>query len=195
MTLYLRIARTFIQLERMRPDDLFIGPPSAQMTDAAVTDLFGYGVLPSAPRARASLAAGVGPACGETRVPLLNPVTDLESALIAINTIVVQGEGDVREWEKFRETTGIDFPVITTQSHETTFCQILSQYSKALNDDPGFNPVRPVLRNPYPVGKVPPDADEPVSVITDPLAAGFATLFNELYDLMMKMLERKICQA
>jgi hypothetical protein len=195
--LYLRIAKTFIALSsQIGEAALFIGPPSAQMTDAAVTDLFGYGVLPSTPRAKAARVPQPDfGECNDVKIPLLNPVTDLKSALIAINTIVVQGEGDVVEWQKFRATTGVDFPVITTQSHETTFCQILSQYSQIVKSDPNFSPVRPVLPNPYPANNVPPDADTPVSLIDDPLAAGVATLFNELYDLMMKMLSRSFAHT
>ena len=177
--MYRRIGEMFFLLcDELGEAGVFTGPPSAQLTDASVTALFGYATRDGQP------------------VPLLNPVFDLRSALTAINTIVVQGEGDVAEWQEFVHQWGkhlhppFDPPAIAGPSHEETFCQVRRQYLAALAADPAFDPVRNVVSNPYPRGFVPADAGSGITIFDNPGAIATANLYNGIYDLMMKMLGR-----
>jgi hypothetical protein len=173
--LYEQIALLLVILsDTLGEQTLFIGDPAKQTTTAAVSAVFGTADL-----------AG-------QQVPLLTPVFDLNSALIAINTIVVQGEGASSDWLVFREkiAPALQFPAIETLSHEKVFCAIRGQYAAMSVAAPEFAPVRPVVPNPYPAGGVAPDAGAGVTVFDEPLAVNLSRLFDRLYGLMLRMLAR-----
>ncbi|MFQ6029582.1 MAG: ferritin-like protein [Dehalococcoidia bacterium] len=126
-------------------DGLFIGPREAQIAD----DYFS--------------------------LPGLIPVTDLASAVAAIEGIVEQGEG-ARMGDE--------------QSHHGRFLAISQEYDELLAEDPNFEPGRPVLRNPY--AMFPNDIDEhrEVNLIEDPSSMDMCNLFDGCYELLMQMLGR-----
>jgi Ferritin-like len=113
-------------------------------------------------------------------LPELKPVTNLASAQEAINVIVVQGEGASRE---------------TPDSHYSKFMKIWQEYKTALAEDPGFEPARPVLANPY---ALPPsdktDTDE-LNFIDDPDTAELSNLTDACYELMIQVLGRLFVHA
>ena len=102
----------------------------------------------------------------------LEPVTDLPSALGAIQTIVEQGEGLRAE----REGT-----------HYWRFIEIEKQYSQLRNARPGFAPARPVLSNPY--SRLPTDSPA-VNLLDDPRSIAVCDLFNGIYEVMVQLLMR-----
>ena len=85
--IYMAIAQGFANLSQSGV--LFSGDPGKQVTDLEVTGLFNY------PPAEGKDSSDL--------IPLLTPVTDLRSALIAVNIIIIQGEGPDREWIDFME--------------------------------------------------------------------------------------------
>src|SRR5262249_28844076 len=114
--LYEAIANGFVYLNAtLGQNGLF--PPERrpfQVTDQEVTGLFNF------PPAQID---------GKNR-PLLNAVNDLKSALTAINTIIIQGEGDNLAWEQFIAELPIPddlkrFPKILSPSHHQIFVGIL----------------------------------------------------------------------
>src|SRR5262245_56663553 len=95
--------------------------------------------------------------------PELVAVTDLASEQRAIDTILEQGEGARGHWES---------------AHFGQFVQILDEYRQMMADNPGFDPVRPVL----PVKVRPGERDDAtVPLIGDPVTAQVADLFNVAY--------------
>jgi Ferritin-like len=104
--------------------------------------------------------------------PELVAVTDLASAQRAIDTILEQGEGARGHWET---------------AHFGQFVQILDEYRQMTADNPGFDPVRPVLP-----AKVRPGErdDATVPLIGDPVTARVADLFNVAYEVLLQGLER-----
>jgi hypothetical protein len=104
--------------------------------------------------------------------PELVAVTDLASAQRAIDTILEQGEGARGHWQT---------------AHFGQFVQILDEYRQMTADNPGFDPVRPVLP-----AKVRPGErdDETVLLIGDPVTARVADLFNVAYEVLLQGLER-----
>ena len=109
---------------------------------------------------------------GEDVVQLegLTTVTDLESALRAIDTIVVQGEG---------ASAGVD------DSHFARFTAIKDEYAKLLAHNPKFSPAWPCARNP--VMRAPVEPNERVHV-NDARAAAMLDLANALYNQMLRLL-------
>src|SRR5437588_312112 len=105
------------------------------------------------------------------RWPALIPVTDLASAVAAIETIVEQGEGARGDWK---------------EAHYGTFLGILDEYRALKQQDPGFAPARPVLAA---YVRPPSDVSE-VTLITDPVAAHVADLFNAGYEVLLQLLGR-----
>ena len=105
------------------------------------------------------------------RWPALIPVTDLASAVAAIETIVEQGEGARGDWK---------------EAHYGTFLSILDEYRALKQQDPGFAPARPVLAA---YVRPPSDVSE-VTLITDPVAAHVADLFNAGYEVLLQLLGR-----
>ena len=99
-------------------------------------------------------------------------VTDLASAQRAIDTILEQGEGARGHWET---------------AHFGQFVEILDEYRQLSADNPGFEPVRPVLP-----AKVRPGErdDAAVPLIGDPVTARVTDLFNVTYEVLLQGLER-----
>lgn len=103
--------------------------------------------------------------------PELVSVTDLASAVQAIETIVEQGEGARGHWQT---------------SHFGTFFTILQEYQALKQQDPNFEPARPAV-----ACYVRPDSDtSEVILISNPLTAGVSELFNACYELMLQVLVR-----
>ena len=124
---------------------LFIGPPKAQIADA-------YFNLPG-----------------------LISVTDLTSAVAAIEGIVEQGEGARDDNEN---------------SHYGRFVAIGEQYDQILKDDPNFEPGRPVMRNPYSI--LPNDIGDAsvANLIEDPVSNDICKLFDGCYELLIHIMGR-----
>lgn len=108
-------------------------------------------------------------------LPGLTRVTDLASAGEALQGIVAQGEG----------AKGA-----TKDSHYGKFLAILEQYDEILQEDPNFEPGRPVVYNPY--SMLPGDIcdDTMVNLMEEPLSIDLSNLFDGCYELMMQMLGR-----
>src|SRR5262249_4810077 len=105
----------------------------------------------------------------DVQLPGLAAVRDLESALRAIDVIVIQGEGSV------------DDP----NSHFERFCQLRREYVRLLEKNPGFRPGRDAARNP--VMRKPPVPEGKVWIQAQP-AADYLDLVNALYMLMVRTL-------
>ena len=103
--------------------------------------------------------------------PELVAVTDLAAACQAIETIIEEGEGARGDWR---------------QAHFGKFLQIMQEYRDLKQQDPGFEPARPVVaayvRPPGDTGGVP--------LIADPVTAGVSELFNASYEVLLQMLMR-----
>ena len=124
---------------------LFIGPPGAQIASS----YFGQ--------------------------PGLNPVTDLASAVAAIQSIVEQGEGARGDNEN---------------SHHGRFVAIGREYDQLLQDDPAFEPGRPVVANPYSIA--PQDVADlsAVNMLGDQTSVNISNVFDGCYELLMQILSR-----
>jgi CDGSH-type Zn-finger protein/truncated hemoglobin YjbI len=105
------------------------------------------------------------------RWPELVTVTDLASAQRAIDTILEQGEGPRGHWRK---------------AHFGQFVNILDEYLGLTDADPAFDPVRPVIA----ANVRPPERDVEVPLITDPVTARVADLFNVAYEILLEIFER-----
>lgn len=131
-------------------DGLFIGPPDAQIADSFFS------------------------------LPGLMPVTNLASAVAAIESIVEQGEGARDDSE---------------DSHYGRFVAIRKEYDQVQADDPNFEPGRPVVRNPY---AMPPkdigDSSE-VNLLEDPLSMDICNLFDGCYEILIQMLGRLLLHS
>jgi hypothetical protein len=113
-------------------------------------------------------------------LPQLTPVTDLASALEALNVIVVQGEGASRD---------------TPDSHYNKFLTIWKEHKELLAGDPAFQPARPVLSNPY---ALPPSDKTDISdlnFVDDPDTAELCNLTDAGYELMVQILGRLFVHA
>ena len=104
------------------------------------------------------------------RWPQLVPVTDLESALVAVQKIIDQGEGALGDWET---------------AHYGRFLSIRREFDAMLRADPTFEPARPALaaflRQPFDIPTAQP-------LITDAEARRIAELAGLTYELMLGML-------
>ena len=182
--LYLNIAQGILNIG----DSLFIGDPHQQMTDTAITNLFFWAEWnPFAPDNTQALP--------DPRTPNLIAVTDVQSAIQAINTIVITGEGHALPWQDFLVKNGFTFPVINQSSHEEIFLQLIKEYAPTItawHDRYGkwLEPARPVALNPYPYNAIPADAGTPVTEVVDIFSAEMTTLYNDIYDLMLLLLQR-----
>lgn len=109
---------------------------------------------------------------GADVVPLegLIVITDLASALTALDTIVVQGEGSSGDSE---------------DSHFAQFSQIKAEYEAKLEADPAFAPAHPAARNP--VMREPVDPQDRTH-IDEPHAAAVLDVANALYNQMLRLL-------
>jgi hypothetical protein len=103
--------------------------------------------------------------------PELIAVTDLASACQAIETIVEEGEGARGDWR---------------QAHFGKFLKIMQEYRDLKQQDPGFEPARPVVAA---YVRQPSDTSE-VPLISDLDTAGISELFNASYEVMLQMLMR-----
>jgi hypothetical protein len=106
----------------------------------------------------------------EIRAPELRVVTDMESARAAIELIVTQGEG--------HRGPGSD------DSHFAKFQAMQREYERLCRDRPGFEPARPVGRNP--VMRAPVTAGR--LHVTASLAREVLDAFNGTYALMWRAL-------
>jgi Ferritin-like len=104
--------------------------------------------------------------------PEITPVIDLSSAIRAIEHIVEQGEGVRGEWKT---------------AHFGTFLGVLDEYRTMRAADPSFEPAR--ASTPAFVHDS-DDADAPVAIITDPLTAQVADLFDAAYEIALQALAR-----
>jgi len=106
------------------------------------------------------------------RWPQLIAVGDLTSARAAIEEIIEQGEGARGEWRP---------------AHYGRFFAIWSEYQKLREQDPSFEPARPVIpaftQQPY-------DIEEPQPQPTEPLTRRVAELFNLAYEVLLQVLTR-----
>jgi len=106
------------------------------------------------------------------RYPQLIAVTDLASARAAIDEIIEQGEGARGDWRP---------------AHYGRFFGVWSEYQKLREQDPSFEPARPVMpaftQQPY-------DIDQPQPQPTEPLTREVAGLFNLGYEVLLQALTR-----
>jgi len=112
-------------------------------------------------------ARQVGPL--DSQLPGLTLVTDRESAVRALDTIVTQGEGALTE----------------DGSHFARFQAIAIEYRGLLQSDPSFVPGRPVARNPV---MRRPLAPEGRVWIRNPLAVRCVDVADALYTFMLRVL-------
>jgi hypothetical protein len=106
------------------------------------------------------------------RWPQLIAVTDLASAYAALNEIIEQGEGARGDWRS---------------AHYGRFLSIWNEYQKLREQDPSFEPARPVMpaftQQPYDIGEAVPQP-------TEPLTRQVAGLFNLGYEVLLQVLTR-----
>jgi hypothetical protein len=104
--------------------------------------------------------------------PQLVAVTDLDSALAAVEEIIEQGEGAQGDWN---------------EAHYGRFLSVRQELNALRQADPTFEPARPVLtaflRQPF-------DIPTPRPVITDPPARRVAELAGLAYELTLHVLLR-----
>jgi len=104
--------------------------------------------------------------------PEVIAVTDLDSALAAVEEIIEQGEGARGEWR---------------DAHYGRFLRIWDSYEAMRRGDPGFEPARPVamafLRQPL-------DIAAPQTLITDPDSRAVAEVFDIGYEVLLHLLTR-----
>jgi hypothetical protein len=108
--------------------------------------------------------------------PQLEPVTNVEGAQRAIETIVEQGEGPRGDWRN---------------AHFGRFLKVLDEYVAMRQADPGLEVARPVL----PALVRPPESGETVDLISDPLTASIADLGNVAYEVLLQVLYRLLCHV
>jgi hypothetical protein len=105
------------------------------------------------------------------RWPQLIAVTDLDSALVAVEEIIEQGEGARGDWR---------------QAHYGRFLEIYEDY-RLRQSDPSFEPARPVMaaftRQPFDIAAAQP-------LISDPATAHVAELASLAYELILHLLTR-----
>src|SRR5215468_6777443 len=106
------------------------------------------------------------------RWPQLIAVTDLASARAALDEIIEQGEGARGDWRP---------------AHYGRFFEIWSEYQKLREQEPSFEPARPVMpaftQQPY-------DIEERQPQPTEPLTRLVAELFNLGYEVLLQVLTR-----
>jgi Ferritin-like len=106
------------------------------------------------------------------RYPQLIAVTDLASACAALDEIIEQGEGARGDWRP---------------AHYGRFLGIWEEYQQLREQDPFFEPARPVLpaftQQPY-------DIAQPQPQPTDPITREVAELFNLSYEVLLQVLTR-----
>ncbi|SFD14850.1 ferritin-like domain-containing protein [Massilia yuzhufengensis] len=103
-------------------------------------------------------------------LPGLVAVTDLRSAIQAIEVIIEQGEGGRRDAE---------------ESHFARFVAMAAEYDAFLRDDPAFMPHRSIVSDPLMFA---PIGDMPGTYIDAPATARVLDLANASYGLMLRLL-------
>lgn len=103
--------------------------------------------------------------------PALTPVHDLASALVAINTVVEQGEGPRGHWR---------------DAHYGRFLVALGEYLEMKRADRDFEPARPVVAA---FVHPPPDSSGGV-IVSDPKTARVLDVFNVAYEVVLHTLAR-----
>jgi hypothetical protein len=131
---------------KLGADRLFVGPPDAQATEE------------------------------HFRWPELVPVTDLDSAFQAIDTIVEQGEGARGEWR---------------DAHFGRLLGVLDEYLEMKAADPEFEPTRPVVA----ANVRPQSTGVPVPLITDPGTIRAMDLLNVANEVLLQLLSRYFAHA
>jgi Ferritin-like len=131
-----------VLVDRHGEKNVFIGPPRAQAT----RDHFGWKELV--------------------------PVSNLESALAAIEVIVEQGEG------------GCD--IHRADSHFGRFARVTAELMHFQQCDPAFEPALPVV----PSFVRPLSIDPAETLITNPTTRAVAELFDASYELLLQLLTR-----
>jgi Ferritin-like len=131
---------------------------------AHLAERFGErGLFVAPPRAQATSA--------NFHWPELVAVTDAESAQRAIDTILEQGEGARGDWQS---------------AHFGQFVEILDEYRQLRDQNPAFDPVRPVLFATVRSG----ERGEAIPLIGDELTARCTDLFNVGYEILLQAFER-----
>jgi len=106
------------------------------------------------------------------RWPQLIAVTDLASARAALDEILEQGEGARGDWRP---------------AHYGRFLGVWTEYQQLREQDPSFEPARPVMpaftRQPFDIG-------DPQPLLTDPVTRQVAELFNLGYEVLLQVLTR-----
>src|SRR5262249_49257668 len=104
--------------------------------------------------------------------PQLIAVTGLASARAAIDEIIEQGEGARGDWQS---------------AHYGRFLGIWEEYHRLREQDPDFEPARPVIpaftRQPF-------DITEPQPLLTHPATPGLAEPFNLGNEVLLQVLRR-----
>lgn len=104
--------------------------------------------------------------------PQLIAVTDLASARAALDEIIEQGEGARGDWRP---------------AHYGRFFGIWNEYQKLREQNPSFEPARPVIpaftQQPYDIAGPQPQPTEPVT-------REVAELFNLAYEVLLQLLTR-----
>ena len=108
------------------------------------------------------------------RWPQLIAVTGLASARAAIDEIIEQGEGARGDWQ---------------EAHYGRFFAIWNEYRQLREQDPSFQPARPVI----PVFTQQPfDIDQPQPQPTEPVTREVAELFNLAYEVLLQVLTNPV---
>jgi ferritin-like protein len=106
------------------------------------------------------------------RWPQLSAVTGLKSAHAAIEEIIEKGEGARGDWQP---------------AHYGRFLRIWQEYQQLREQDPSFDPARPVIpaftRQAF-------DIPEPQPLLTEPATRAGAELFNLGYETLLQLLTR-----
>ncbi|TMA69362.1 MAG: hypothetical protein E6J77_28140, partial [Deltaproteobacteria bacterium] len=103
--------------------------------------------------------------------PELKPVTDLASAHAAIDTIVEQGEGARGEWRS---------------AHFGRLVAVLEEFLDLRDQDPGFQPSRPVL----PACVREREDGLPMPLINESFTNRSVDLLNAVYEVILQLLAR-----
>ncbi|HTU37965.1 MAG TPA: ferritin-like protein [Acidimicrobiales bacterium] len=145
--LYRSIEAGFRHLaEKMGEDQLFVVPAEGQVGG----DLFGW--------------------------PQLRPITCVDDAVQAIETIVEQGEGPRGDWRN---------------AHFGRFLRVLDEFLALRAANPDVEFARPVL----PALVRPPETGESVDLISDPKSAAVADLGNVAYEVLLQLLYRLLSRV
>ena len=103
--------------------------------------------------------------------PDVQPIQTLAAANAALERIVEQGEGATGNWQT---------------AHFGRFLEVLEDYLRLREEEPGFDPVHPVIG----AGMRAVEGVDPDAYITDPATGGVSDLFNAVYELLLQMIAR-----